>query len=67
MTKTKQTKEYFKDLRKEHEGKWIAISSDYKKIVGFSKTLKDLKNKVKDNSVIFSKALAPEVIYSFTN
>jgi hypothetical protein len=67
MTKTKQTKEYFKELRKEHEGKWIAISSDYKRIVGFSDTLKDLKNKVKDNGVIFSKALAPEVSYSFTN
>jgi uncharacterized protein YkvS len=67
MTKTKQTKEYFKELRKEHEGKWIAISADYKRIVGFSSTLKDLKNKLKDNSVIFSKALVPGVSYSFTN
>ena len=67
MTKTKQTKEYFKELRKEHEGKWVAISSDYKRIVGFSSTLKDLMAKVKDNKVIFSKALTSGISYSFNN
>ena len=65
MTKSIHTKEYVKELTKKHEGKWIAISPNYKKIVGFSKTLKDLKDKVKDDGVIFSKVLMPSISYSF--
>ena len=43
------------NLRKEHEGKWVAVSSDYKKIVGYSESLQELEKMVKGAQVVFFK------------
>lgn len=53
-----------KIIKKEHFGKWVAVSNDYKKVIGYSNNLKELADKF-SNKVIYMKALSPETQYSF--
>ena len=53
-------------IKKEHENKWVAFSSDYKRIVSSGKTLKDTASKIKAREkgrVIFHKVLPFEAYY----
>ena len=52
-------------LKKEHGGKWVAISSDYKKVVDFSDDLVQLEKKVGSKDVVYIKALQENVTYAF--
>lgn len=52
-------------LKKEHEGKWVAITSDYKKIVGYSQSLRDLQKSVKDVDVVYLKGFPSDVKFAF--
>lgn len=51
-----------KILKKEHKNMWVAISADKSKVVGFSASLKDLTNKIKDHEVSFMKVLPEDVV-----
>jgi hypothetical protein len=53
-----------KILKKEHEGKWVAVSPDYKKVIGYSNTLKELTNKIK-TEVVYTKVLPSDTIFAF--
>ena len=62
------TKQYNleKILRKEHEGKWVAVTPDYKKIVAYSNDLLSLKKDVKNTDVVFLKAFSSDTKYAFS-
>ena len=52
-------------MRKEHEGKWVAISADYKKVVGYSDDLKKLAREVGDEKVVYHMGLSSDKNYAF--
>lgn len=52
-------------LKDEHAGKWVALSTDRKKVVGYSDTFKELEKKIGTKEVIYMKALKKEVTYAF--
>lgn len=54
-----------KILTREHEGKWVALSPEYDKVVAFSDTLPHLAQKVGDTDVVYMKATSPDVNYAF--
>jgi hypothetical protein len=54
-----------KILNKEHESKWVAVSKDYKKVVGFSSDLMRLKKKVGNTRVVFIKVPTSGRTYAF--
>ena len=49
----------------EHYGKWLVVSKDYSKILGFSEDLKQLTGAFEQKSVIYTRALDPRVVYAF--
>ncbi|MBI3020044.1 MAG: hypothetical protein HYY60_01830 [Parcubacteria group bacterium] len=59
-TKTTKVRGMSSLLQKKHENKWVAFSSDYKRIVSSGETLKDTASKIgiKDREgVVFYKVL----------
>ena len=52
-------------IKKEHEGKWLAISPNYKKIIAYSEKLADLEKEVGKKDVVYTKALHSDVRYAF--
>jgi len=52
-------------IEKKHEGKWIALSADSNKILGYAKDLVSLEKKVGREGVIFTKALRANTSYVF--
>lgn len=52
-------------IKKEHEGKWLALSTDYKKIVDYSDSLSELGKKVKGKDVVYTKALPSDTSFAF--
>ncbi len=64
-SKNHQQQDLSKILKRKHEGKWVAISYDYKKIVGYSDNLQKLTKEIRDKNVIYLKALSSSVRYAF--
>ena len=61
----KEFKDYSRLLREEHYGKWLAISMDYSKILGYSEDLKQLTQEFEETNVIYTRALDPKAVYAF--
>ena len=54
-----------KIIKKEHEGKWIALSPKRDKVVDFSDDLIKLTKKLGDGDFVYMKAMASDVSYAF--
>ncbi len=54
-----------KILTREHEGKWVVLSDDYKKVIDFSDNLMQLKERVGVENVIYIKAPVSGISYAF--
>lgn len=53
-------------INKSHENMWVALSLDYKKILGSSKSLIRLKEKLGQVKAIFTHILPADVSYAPT-
>ena len=47
-----------------HENKWVAIASDYSRVVAAATTLHDLMHSVSDSTVIFFRVLPRDVSFA---
>lgn len=54
-----------KILNKSHENKWVALSPNRSKVLGFSSNLVELKNKVNDKDALFMKVLPQDTSFAF--
>lgn len=54
-------------LRKEMEGKWAALSVDYKKVFDFSDDLTSLTQKMGTENVVYMKVLPSDVSFAFSD
>ena len=54
-----------KILNKKHEGKWVALSQDYKKVLSFNESLVVLNKKIGDEKVVYMKVPRADVYLSF--
>lgn len=54
-------------LKKEMENKWAALSSDYKKVFGFSDDLASLTQKMGTREVVYMKVLPSDVSFAFSD
>jgi len=52
-------------IKKEHEGKWIALSPMYDKVVGYSNDLVSLTREMKNQDVVYMKPTASDSLYAF--
>jgi hypothetical protein len=52
-------------IKKEHEGKWIALSPAYDTVVDFSDSLIQLTQKMGEKDVVYMKALASDIHFAF--
>lgn len=57
--------DFSKILKKEHEGKWVALSEDGKKVVAFDEKLSELEKKVGDTKVRYTKVPPFDVSFAF--
>ncbi len=56
-------------LNKSHEDKWIAFTSDYKKIIAESETIGDLIGRLGNERILSEKPIfykVPSSVYSFS-
>ncbi|OGG64202.1 hypothetical protein A3C18_00060 [Candidatus Kaiserbacteria bacterium RIFCSPHIGHO2_02_FULL_54_11b] len=60
-----KNKDFTDLLKDEHYGKWLAVSKDYSKILGFSEDLKQLTHKFKQEKVVYTRAQNPKENYAF--
>lgn len=54
-----------KVLTKEHEKKWVALSRDNKRVIGYDEDLLALDKKVAGKDVVFMKVPPSDVYLSF--
>jgi hypothetical protein len=54
-----------KVLNKSHENKWVALSSDYKKVLGSSENLIELTKAITDKSAVYLKVPPSDAVYAF--
>ncbi len=52
-------------IREEHENKWVALSKDKSKVLGFDSNLVQLRKKLGAQKVIFMKVPPSDVYLSF--
>lgn len=52
-------------IQKKHEGKWIALSMDFKKVLGYSDDVMGLVKKFGRDEVTYTKVLRSDVVYAF--
>ena len=52
-------------LTKEHEQKWVALSTDNTKVIAYDEDLLKLDKKVEGQDVVFMKVPPSEVFLSF--
>lgn len=52
-------------LKKEMEGKWAALSVDYKKVFDFSDDLSSLTQKMGTKKVVYMRVLPSDVSFAF--
>ncbi len=65
VTRYKVGYDLSKIITKKHEGKWVALSKDYKKIIAFSEDVLKLEKMVKGNEVIYLRPLRSDTQYCF--
>ncbi len=61
----KKSSDLSKIIEKGQENSWVALSSDRKKVLGTSKSLIDLRNKVTDKEAVYMKVLAQDSVFAF--
>ena len=54
-----------KILNKSHEKKWVALSPNRSKVLGYSNNLVKLKNKVNKKNAIYMKVLPSDTSFAF--
>jgi hypothetical protein len=54
-----------KILKKVHENKWVALSKNRDKVVGYSDSLIMLKNKVGEKDVVYMKVQPRDTSFAF--
>jgi len=55
-----------KVLKREHIGKWVALSEDQTRVVDFSENLIELTQRINsDQNVIYTRVLDPDHVYAF--
>lgn len=54
-----------KILNKSYEGKWVALSSDRRKVLGSANKLVELKNKVSKKDALYMKVLSSDTSFAF--
>jgi hypothetical protein len=54
-----------KILNKSHEKKWVALSSNRSKVLGYSSDLVELKNKINNRDAVYMKVLARDTSFIF--
>ena len=52
-------------LNKSHEKKWVALSPNRSKILGFSSNLVELKNEVNNKNAVYMKVLSSDTSFAF--
>ena len=53
-------------LKKEHEKKWVALSSDRRKVISSNENLVELRNEIGDRKdVVYMKVLSSEMEFAF--
>lgn len=52
-------------IEKKHEGKWLAVSADYSKIIDYSDDIVSLAEKNGRDNIIYTKALSSDTSYAF--
>lgn len=57
--------DFTKFLKEKHYGKWLVVSSDYSKILGFSEDLKKLTDDFKEKRVVYTRVENPQDVYAF--
>jgi hypothetical protein len=62
MQKTVKAPQIEKLIKKDHENKWVAFSADYKKIVDYAKSLRELQKKVGKTKVVYLKVFPSDVV-----
>jgi len=51
-------------LDRSHENKWVAITSDYSRVISAADSLRELLRSVSDSSAIFFKVLPHDVSFA---
>jgi hypothetical protein len=51
-------------LNASHENKWVAIASDYSRVISVADSLRDLLRMVSDSNAIFYKVLPSDVSFA---
>lgn len=51
-------------IKEEHEKKWVALSKDKSRIVGFDESLVELRRKIGSEKVVFMKIPSGDVYLS---
>lgn len=54
-----------KILTKEHEGKWVALSPMYDKVIDYSNDLMSLTKRIQNQNVVYMKPTASDSFYAF--
>jgi hypothetical protein len=54
-----------KILNKSHENKWVALSKNQTKVLGYSASLMDLKKNVSSKEVVYMKILPRDFSFAF--
>ena len=52
-------------LTRKHEGKWVALSRDYKKVLSYNESLVILNKEVGEEKVVYMKVPPADVYLSF--
>lgn len=65
MKNMKKKYDLSKVIKREHEGKWIALSPAYDKIVGCSNDLVSLAREIGKQEVVYMKPTASDILYAF--
>ncbi len=57
--------DFTKIIKKEHEGKWVALSENGTEVIAYSDSLMDLKAKIGERKVTYMKAPRSDIAYAF--
>jgi hypothetical protein len=61
----KKNADFSKILKKSHEHKWVALSSNRDKVLGSSTDIVALRNKVKDKNAVYMKVQPSDMTFAF--
>ncbi len=65
MKRNQRNYDFTQLLQPEHAGKWIALTPDRKKVIGFSEHLDELTRRLGTDNVVYMKAREQGVAYAF--